>query len=248
MGRVRVLNGNFDRVGIVEAVDAVVAMIRTGRRGYVATVNVAVLMMMRSDPRLQAFVDRAALVVADGQPLVFASRWSSSSLPGRVAGVDLLEALLTRAEKERLRVYLLGARSEVISAAAARIRERWPALTLCGAADGYFSPAEAAERAREVARSEAHILLVGMGVPRQEYFLETQWDELGAAVAIGVGGALDVLAGVRPRAPKVIQTLGLEWLFRLAQEPRRLWRRYLVTNSQFVYLLLKEVLRVPERP
>lgn len=244
MERVRILNGAFDPITIPEAVDAVGAMIRAGQRGWVATVNVAVLMMMRSDPRLQSFVDRSALVVADGQPIVFASRWISASLPGRVAGIDLLEALLTRAESEQLGVFLLGARTGVVEAAVRRIGDRWPDLRVCGAADGYFSSEEAAERARDVARSGAQILVVGMGVPRQEYFLETHWLELGATVAIGVGGALDVLAGVQPRAPEVLQKLGLEWLFRLAHEPRRLWRRYLVTNSQFVFLLLRELLRL----
>jgi N-acetylglucosaminyldiphosphoundecaprenol N-acetyl-beta-D-mannosaminyltransferase len=244
MPRVRILNGAFDPIVIAEAVDAIAAMIRSGARGWVATVNVAVLMMMRSDQRLQRFVDRAALVVADGQPIVFASRWRAPSLPARVAGIDLLEALLTRAQSERFGVYLLGARPGVVDAAARRIGDRWPDLRVCGTADGYFSAEEAAERARAVAHSEAQILVVGMGVPRQEYFLETHWPELGASIAIGVGGALEVLAGVQPRAPKVLQRLGLEWLFRLAHEPRRLWRRYLVTNSQFVFLLLRELLRV----
>ncbi|MGH7785381.1 MAG: WecB/TagA/CpsF family glycosyltransferase [Candidatus Binatia bacterium] len=245
MARVNILNGSFDSIVLGEAVDAVGGMIRSGRRGYVATVNVAILMMMRSDPRLQRFVDRAELVVADGQPIVFASRWSAAPLPERVAGIDLLEALLARAEREQFRVYLLGGLPAVVSDAARRIRERWPGLAVCGVADGYFSAEEAEERARAVARSEAHLLIVGMGVPRQEYFVETHWQELGAKVAIGVGGALEVLAGVRQRAPRALQTLGLEWLFRLAQEPRRLSGRYLVTNSQFIYLLLKERLRVP---
>ncbi len=243
MKRVRILNGVFDPIAITEAVDAVGAMIRSGQRGWIATVNVAVLMMMRSDPRLQSFVDRATLVVADGQPIVFASRWIAKALPGRVAGIDLLEALLARAESERFGVYLLGAKPGVVDAAARRIGDRWPDLEVCGTADGYFSTEEAAERARDVARSGAQILVVGMGVPRQEYFLETHWLELGATVAIGVGGALDVLAGAQPRAPETLQRLGLEWLFRLAHEPRRLWRRYLVTNSQFVFLLMRELLR-----
>jgi N-acetylglucosaminyldiphosphoundecaprenol N-acetyl-beta-D-mannosaminyltransferase len=160
-----------------------------------------------------------------------------------VAGIDLLEALLARAEREQFGVYLLGARPEVLAAAARRIRTRWPALRLAGTADGYFQAEEAGARARAVAESGAQIVIVGMGVPRQEYFVETHWNALGANVAIGVGGSLDVLAGMRHRAPRAVRTLGLEWLFRLVQEPRRLWRRYLVTNSQFTYLLVKEFLR-----
>jgi N-acetylglucosaminyldiphosphoundecaprenol N-acetyl-beta-D-mannosaminyltransferase len=247
VARVRVLNGQFDPLTLPDAVDAIAAMIRSRARGWVATVNVAILMMMRADPRLQAFVDRAALVVADGQPIVLASRWIARALPERVAGIDLVEALLARAAREGFGVYLLGARPAALAAAARRVRERWPALRLSGIADGYFAPEAAAERARAVARSGAELLFVGMGAPRQEYFLETYWDELGATAAIGVGGSLDVLAGLRARAPRPLQRVGLEWLFRLGQEPRRLWKRYLVTNSQFSYLLLKELLRARKR-
>jgi len=245
MSRVRVLNGSFDQVTIAEAVDVVAAMIRTGTRGYVATVNVAILMMMRSDPRLQAYVDRAALVVADGQPIVVASRGTSRPLPERVAGVDLLEALLARAARDGFRVYLLGARPTVLRAAARRMQDRWPGLELCGMADGYFPADEAPARACAVARSAPDMLVVAMGVPRQEYFVETHWDQLGATVVIGVGGSLDVLGGVRSRAPRILQRLSLEWLFRLAKEPRRLWKRYLSTNSQFLWLMLRELIRSP---
>jgi len=242
VARVTIFNGRFDAVTLPEAVDAIAAMVRAGARGWVATVNVATLMTMRSDPRLQAFVDRASLVVADGQPLVLASRWIATALPERVAGIDLLEALFARAERDGFGVYLLGARAEVLPAAVSRIKSRWPRLRLCGAADGYFSEEEARTRSRTVAQSRADVLIVGMGVPRQERFLEQHWDELGATVAIGVGGSLDVLAGAKMRAPVILQRLGLEWLFRLAQEPRRLWKRYLVTNSQFLYLLVKNLL------
>jgi N-acetylglucosaminyldiphosphoundecaprenol N-acetyl-beta-D-mannosaminyltransferase len=239
MPRCRVLNGSFDCVRVGQAVDAIARLIRSGGRGYVATVNVAMLMMMRSDDRLQRFVDRATLIVADGQPIVWASRWISAGLPERVAGIDLLHEVLATAERERFGVFLLGARRSVLEAATARIRIRHPGLTVCGTADGYFSDAEAEARVRAIADSHAQILVVGMGVPRQEYFLDRHWADLGVNVAIGVGGSLDVIAGARYRAPEILRRIGLEWLFRLAQEPRRLWKRYLVTNSQFVYLLLK---------
>jgi N-acetylglucosaminyldiphosphoundecaprenol N-acetyl-beta-D-mannosaminyltransferase len=240
MPRIRVLNGAFDAITLPDAVEWAAATIRSGARGYICTVNVAILMMMRSDPRLQAFVDRAGLVVADGQPLVWASRALGTPLPARVAGIDLADALAARAQKDGFGVYLLGAQRDVIPAAARRLTERWPGLRLCGIADEEFSADLGRERARAIARSGANILLVGMGVPRQEYFIEDHWDELGVSVAVGVGGTFYVMAGVRRRAPAIVQRLGLEWLFRLGQEPRRLWRRYAVTNPRFVYLMLRE--------
>jgi len=129
----------------------------------------------------------------------------------------------------------------VVEKVAERLRANSPNLRLVGVADGYFAGEEAAARAEAVARSGAQILIAAMGVPRQEYFLEEQWERLGVRFAIGVGGSFDVLAGLRARAPVLIQKVGLEWLFRLAQEPGRLWKRYLVTNAQFLYLMSREI-------
>jgi len=235
MTTVPVLNARFHPVTESEVVDWATGWIRAGRRGWLSTVNVAILMMMRADWRLQAIVDRAALVVADGAPLVWASRRLGRPLPERVAGIDLVEALAGRAAAEGFGVYLLGARRPVVAAAAAALRARHPGLRIAGVADGYFGATDAAERARAIRESGAQILLVGMGVPRQEYFLEEQWDRLGVNLAVGVGGSFEVLAGVRTRAPRWCQRAGLEWAWRLGQEPGRLWHRYLVTNAQFVY-------------
>ena len=210
--------------------------------------DLAILMMMRRDPRLQRIVDRAALVVADGQPIVWASRLDGRPLPERVAGIDLIDALATRAARDGHGLFLLGARRPVVEAAARSLAARHPGLAIAGVADGYFGAAEAPERARAVRRSGARILLLGMGVPRQEFFLEEQWDELGASVVIGVGGSFEFLAGARRRAPHWCQRAGLEWLWRFAQEPRRLGPRYLVTNSQFLRQVLGERLHRRRAP
>lgn len=240
--RMPILNGYFDHVTTEETVDWATRWIELGRRGYICTVNVAILMMMASDRRLQRFVNRAALVVADGKPIVWASRWLSRPLPERVTGVDLIEALAERSQQQNFKVYLLGASREVIETTATRLREKFPQLNICGVADGYFSPAEAPLRAKAIRESGANILLVGMGVPRQEIFLEEYWSDLGVNLAIGVGGSFEVIAGKKKRAPQLIQELGLEWFYRLLQEPQRLWKRYLVTNSQFIYRLCGEML------
>jgi N-acetylglucosaminyldiphosphoundecaprenol N-acetyl-beta-D-mannosaminyltransferase len=243
MTGIPILNGRFAPLRGAEVVEWAASFIRAGRRGYLCTVNVAILMMMRRDPRLQRIVDRAALVVADGQPIVWLSRWLGRPLPERVAGVDLVEALAARAAVEGFSVYLLGARRDVVEAAATRLRRQHPGLRIAGTADGYFSPAEAPARARAVGESGADVLLIGMGVPRQEYFLDTYGNELGVSLAIGVGGTLEVLAGRRRRAPSWCQQAGLEWLCRLAQEPRRLGTRYLVTNTQFLWYAVTHLLR-----
>lgn len=236
MRRIRFLNAHFDPLTLPQTVDAVFHMLGAGQRGWLCTVNVAILMMMRKDARLQSFVDHAALVVADGQPLVWCAPWLGRPLPERVTGVDLVDAICERAARQGARIYLLGAGSEIVAAAAQRLRKRYAGLQV-EYADGYFTKEEAPARADRVRASGADILFVGMGVPRQENFLEEQWERLGAGVAIGVGGSFDVLAGLRSRAPTWVQKAGMEWFFRLLQEPRRLFMRYLITNGSFVWLL-----------
>jgi N-acetylglucosaminyldiphosphoundecaprenol N-acetyl-beta-D-mannosaminyltransferase len=235
MTTVRLLNGRFDALTLTETVDLVGDRIRADKRGYLCTVNVAILMMMRKDRRLQAFVDRAGIVVADGQPLIWSSGWLNRRLPERVAGVELVDGLCEMAAREGYGVYLLGGKQEVAEKVAQTLTERYPGLIVSGVADGYFGADEAAARAHAVAASGAKILIVAMGVPRQEIFVEEQWDALNVPFAIPVGGSFDVIAGLRSRAPKFVQKVGMEWAYRMVQEPRRLFKRYLVTNSAFTW-------------
>lgn len=237
-GPIQLFNARFLPLTLQQTVDQLFADLAAGRRGWLETVNVAILMMMRADDRLQSFVDRARWVVVDGQPLVWTSKLYGTPLPERVSGVDLVEPLCAGAESRGLGVYLLGASQDVVEAVAQRLQSQFPKLKLHHA-NGYFSAAEAAQRAEAVAASGASILFVAMGVPRQEVFIEQQWERLGVGLAIGVGGSFDVLAGIRKRAPVWVQNIGMEWFYRLIQEPGRMWKRYLVTNTQFILLFLK---------
>ena len=240
-GRVSIFNASFDPLTSDETVQAIFAAIDAGRRGWLCTVNVSTLMTMREDPWLQGFVDRAALVVADGQPLVWCARLFGSRLPERVTGIDLIDALCTRAATEGRSIYCLGASAPLLQSTLARLRARHPGLRIDGA-DGYFGDDVAAARAEHVRASGAEVLLVGMGCPRQEAFIDAHWARLGVGMAIGVGGSFDVLGGARYRAHRWIGQLGFEWLVRLLQEPRRLARRYLVTNTGFCLLVGKVLL------
>lgn len=245
MRRVTFLNSAFDPLTLPQTVDAIFTSLQEKKRGWLCTVNVAILMMMRSNPRLQRFVDQAALIVPDGQPLIWFGPLFNAPMPERVTGVDLVDELCARAARDGVGVYLLGATQDIVSRVAQRLQRANPTLKLTFA-DGYFGAAEAPARAAAIAQSGAQILLVGMGVPRQEQFIEEQWDALGVAggavggigMAIGVGGSFDVLAGLRQRAPVWVQKIGMEWFYRLIQEPRRLFKRYLVTNSQFLVLIV----------
>lgn len=234
--RVRILNGAFDPVTIHEAADAVFALLHSGGRGWLCTVNVAMLMSMRRNPQMQSFVDEAAIVVADGQPLVWCAPLFNGRLPERVAGIDLIEEVCARAAASRIAVYLLGSTRPLLARALSNLRQRHPGLRIDGH-DGYFSPNEARARADAITASRSRILLVGMGSPRQEEFIHRHWGLLDVGVAIGVGGSLDVLAGARYRAPVLLRRAGLEWLVRLVQEPRRLLARYALSNTLFCWLV-----------
>jgi N-acetylglucosaminyldiphosphoundecaprenol N-acetyl-beta-D-mannosaminyltransferase len=205
-------------------------------------INAAKLVTMADDRMLREIVAECGLVNADGQAVVWASRLLGDPLPERVAGIDLMEELLTLAELRGYRVYFLGARPEVLERALERLRERHPALTVAGARDGYFSDDEETAVCDAIRASRADIVFVAMSSPRKEYFLGRHGARLGAPFVMGVGGSIDVVAGVTRRAPVVWQRLGLEWLFRLLQEPRRMFRRYAVTNTRFALLIVRALM------
>lgn len=223
------------------ALDDVVALcdeaIARRRRLLISVVNAAKLVKMRDDHELRAAVESGDICVADGMSVVWAVRVLGERLPERVAGIDLMHALLKRASACGHRVYLLGAEAAVVARVAEHIREELPGVQLVGWRDGYFRDDEAEDVARTIGAARPDILLVAMTSPRKERFLATWGDVLRVPVCHGVGGSFDVVAGKVQRAPVAWQRLGLEWLYRVKQEPRRLWRRYLVTNSKFLWWL-----------
>lgn len=244
MKKVSILNCDFGAVTLQQTVDWAADRIQSGKHdATICTVNVAILMMMRSNRRLQDFVDDATLVVADGTPLVWASRMQQSALPERVAGVDLVDSLCALAAAKGFGVYFLGAGDEVIEAAVDNLKRRHPRLIVSGFSNGFFDDTEAGQRAEQVRESGADLLFVGMGVPRQERFLLRHREQMQVSLAVPVGGSFEVVAGTAKRAPVFLQRAGLEWAFRLAQEPRRLWKRYLVTNSQFLFHIARDARR-----
>ncbi len=200
-------------------------------------INAAKLVAMQHDPGLRRIIDACELVSADGQSVVWASRLLGDPLPERVAGIDLMQDLFALAERRGFRVFVLGAKAKVLEQAERRIMAKHPRLKLVGMRDGYFTEAEDAEVAEQVRSARPDILFVAISSPRKEYWLGRYGRTIDVPFVMGVGGAIDVVAGITQRAPKPLQRLGLEWAYRLAQEPRRLWRRYAVTNIQFGVLL-----------
>jgi N-acetylglucosaminyldiphosphoundecaprenol N-acetyl-beta-D-mannosaminyltransferase len=229
---------NLDQV-IVEAEN----FIKSKKPHYIAVVNVAKIVKMRSDRQLTGSVKSADLIGADGVPLVWASRLLGNPLPGRVNGTDLMYRLLEKADEKQYGVFFFGAKEEILQAVLTRVRAEYPGVQIAGWQNGYFKPEDEWNIARKIRASRADILFIAFGTPKKEIWVRRYLQAMGVPVVHGVGGSFDVFAGLIPRAPVWMQKAGLEWLFRLLQEPRRMWKRYLVTNSLFIGLLAKEVFR-----
>jgi N-acetylglucosaminyldiphosphoundecaprenol N-acetyl-beta-D-mannosaminyltransferase len=239
--RVEILGCPIDRVGIDEAVERCRELIEEpGRTASQVSVNAAKLVAIRDDEELSELVLDCDLVTADGQSVVWASRLLGDALPERVAGIDLMQRLLELAEEHAYRVFFLGATPRVLARALAAIRLRHPRVQVAGSHDGYFRADEDDAVRDEIQAAAPDILFVAMSSPRKEHWVAATAD-LDVGFAMGVGGSLDVIAGEVRRAPRILQRLGLEWLFRLAQEPRRLMRRYVTTNTRFLLLLTREL-------
>jgi N-acetylglucosaminyldiphosphoundecaprenol N-acetyl-beta-D-mannosaminyltransferase len=241
---IRILDCAVDPLTMEQALAWCLDACRTGHRARILlTANASHVVEMRDNPALQQAADAADLVTADGMSLVWAGRFLGHKVPERVAGIDLLSNLLRLAPQNSLRVFLLGARPLVLERLIERCREKFPGLDIVGWCDGYFAPSEHEVVIRRVAESGADILLVAMPSPFKDIWCERHRDRFGVKLVMGVGGAFDVLAGMVPRAPRWMHATGLEWAWRLMLEPRRLWRRYLVGNCRFIWLVFRERLR-----
>jgi exopolysaccharide biosynthesis WecB/TagA/CpsF family protein len=233
----------IDAATLGEVLTRCEAAIRTRTRVLVGVVNAAKLVNLRKDAKLRDSLLECDMILADGQSVVWASKILSKPLPERVAGIDLFEGLLDLADQEHYSVYLLGATPAVVAALAETISNRFPNAVIAGWRDGYFVDEEADSVAYEITTSRPDMLFLGMASPKKEIFLGRFGASLGVPVLHGVGGSFDVMAGVTQRAPESWQRLGFEWAYRLKQEPRRLWRRYLRTNTRFILQVIIERFR-----
>jgi len=241
-----VLGVPVDRIDMAGAVDRVEAFIRAGRRTgrthHVATVNLDFAVEARRDAEFRRILLDADLHTADGMPLVWASRVLGHPIPERVTGADLVDRLAGRAAARGYSFYLLGGAPGIGVRAARALQRRHPKLRIAGVASPPFSArAETPpEMLADLRAARPDVLLVGLGAPKQEKWIDSHRDRLGVPVAIGVGGTFDLLARAKRRAPAAVQRAGLEWLFRFAQEPRRLGKRYLADGLQLGPLLVRQ--------
>lgn len=222
--KVPILNVMVDSVTMDEAVAIVENCIQEGKTSLIATANAEMIMMANQDTDLNRILNNADLVVPDGAGTVWAARQLGFSMPERVAGFDLVQNLLARAAQRGTRIFFLGSAPGVAEMAKAAAEKKYPGVCIIGVRDGYFSKEQEAELIREIQVAKPDLLLVALGVPRQEKWMKQHLHELKVPVSIGVGGTLDVMAGVVKRAPVWMQKAKLEWLYRGMLQPKRIGR------------------------
>ncbi|MDN5345163.1 MAG: N-acetylglucosaminyldiphosphoundecaprenol N-acetyl-beta-D-mannosaminyltransferase [Clostridia bacterium] len=219
-----ILGNRVDSLTLAGAVARVKEFVRAGTPHHVVTLNAEIAYRAYGEPQLQAVINRAHLVTADGAGILWAARRLGHPLPERVTGIDLLQALAAAGAGEGWRFYLYGAAPGVAAQAAAHLQREHPGLVVAGTSHGYLGPDAMPLLLAEIRAAQPHILLVGLGAPKQEYWIASYLEELQVPVAMGVGGSFDVLAGVARRAPAWVQRLNLEWLYRVVKEPKRVKR------------------------
>ena len=222
--QVNILGVNVDAVTMAEAVAHVTEAMDVRANVMIATANAEMIMRATHDEELRDILNAAALVVPDGAGTVWAARHLGHAMPERVAGYDLAQELLRRAPAEGRRIYFFGAAPGVAEKAKEKAEQLYPGIEIVGVRNGFFSPADNAEIIAEIRAARPDLLLVALGVPKQEKWIAAHLAALDVPAAIGVGGTLDVMAGVMKRAPYWMQKAKLEWLFRGLMQPKRAGR------------------------
>jgi N-acetylglucosaminyldiphosphoundecaprenol N-acetyl-beta-D-mannosaminyltransferase len=237
--RIELFGCAIDALTMDETLHRVDEFVASGRPHEHVVVNVNKLIKANRDPELRAIINACDLVNCDGMWVVWASRLLGAPLPERVTGIDLFQKLIARSVEKGWRVFLLGARDEVV----ARVRDifvaKYPTLQLAGYRNGYWKPEDEPAVVASIRNSRPDLLFVAIGSPKKELFLGRNLEALGVPFAMGVGGSFDVVAGVAKRAPKWMQQSGLEWFYRFLQEPRRLFGRYFLEGLSFAGLVAK---------
>ncbi len=241
--RIQMMGCAVDNLDMEESLAVVEGFIRSGRPHQHVVVNVDKIVKASRDPGLRRIINDCDLINADGMPVVWASRLLGKPLKERVTGVDLFEALMARAAQKGWRVFLLGAREEVVSGVARLYPARYPGLTIAGYRNGYWSKAEEEEVVAQISAARPDILFVAISSPTKEAFLARYQAAMKVPFAMGVGGTFDVAVGHVKRAPVWMQQAGLEWFYRFLQEPRRMFRRYFIEDMAFVALFAREWVR-----
>lgn len=238
---IQLLNTHVHNLTMQETLHHIEHAINKKKQVHYTDLNAGKIVDLQNDINLRKSVNEADIINADGQAVVWASKLLRKPIKERVAGVDLMENLVNMAAENAYKIYLLGAKEEVVTRLNQIYTEKYGDNLVAGFRNGYFKKEEEAEIIEDIVKSGAQMLFVAISSPFKENFLYRHKDALSQVNFImGVGGSFDVFAGKVKRAPVWMQKIGMEWFFRFLQEPKRMWRRYLIGNSKFIYLVFKE--------
>jgi N-acetylglucosaminyldiphosphoundecaprenol N-acetyl-beta-D-mannosaminyltransferase len=239
-GRIDFLGIPVDSLTMQETVNRIDEAIMSNEKINHVVINAGKVVSMLKDKELFNSVVSCDIINADGQSIVWAARFLGKNIPERVAGVDLMEELVKLAYKRNYKCFFFGAKEEVVKKVVETYSQKYDNKIIAGYRNGYFTADEEPEIAKQIADSGSQLLFVAITSPKKENFLFNYKDVLNKInFTMGVGGTFDVIAGVTRRAPKWLQNIGMEWFYRFAQEPGRMWRRYLIGNMQFIWLIIK---------
>lgn len=241
MNRIKILNTYIDNYSIKETIALIDNTIKNRKQLQHVVVNAGKIVALQSDLQLRKSVNESDLINADGQAVVWASKVLKKPLKERVAGIDLMTNLIELAHKKKHKIFFFGAKQDVVKTVVDKYSKKYSPNIIAGYRNGYFKKEEEQNIAREIANSGANILFVAISSPTKENFLYENKDLLKKVnFVMGVGGSFDVVSGKVKRAPVWMQNSGLEWFYRFTQEPKRMWKRYLIGNTKFIYLVFKE--------
>lgn len=237
--RINIFDCPMDVLTMQETVDLISNRVNKGIFTQHVVINVAKIVNLKSDKVLQKSINSCDIINIDGMGVVIGARFLGYDIAERVAGIDLFYNLMQMSAVNNFPVFLLGATSEVVNVASGKIKNLYPSINIAGFHHGYFWEDELTV-VRKIKDSGAKLLFVAITSPKKENFINKWKDQLGVDFVMGVGGTFDVVSGKIKRAPIWMQDYGLEWLYRVIQEPRRMWKRYLYTNTKFLMMVITE--------
>lgn len=245
--RITILGVQIDVLSVVETIELVEEYVKKKVPLHLMGVNADKINECNRNPKLKQIVNSCGIINADGASVILASEYLGENLPERVAGVDLMMDLVELSSKKGYRIYLLGAKKNVVEKTEKVLRDKFKSINIVGAHDGYFSDDQWDSISDDIKKSAPDFVFVGITSPKKEYLIEYMQDRGNNAVFMGVGGSFDVISGLIPRAPLWMQKANLEWLFRVMQEPKRLFKRYFFGNFSFIKAIINEKREMKDR-
>lgn len=242
--RVRFLNTYVDVLTMSETLNRIEEAITKKECIQHVVINAGKVNLMQEDKELTKIINECPIINADGQSIVWGSKFLGNPLPERVAGIDIFTELVKICAEKGYKPYFFGAKEEVVTKVVSKFKQQYPNLKVAGYRNGYFKEEESEKIAEDIRESGVDVLFVAFSSPKKEYWIRENMGIMKVPFAMGVGGSFDVLAGKTTRAPKFMQKIGLEWFYRFIQEPRRMGKRYLIGNTKFIKILVKEKLNL----